>query len=213
MKFLLSLSLALFLLSSGIKAQETQPSMILKQPTIEDQKKLRLQLDEFEHDTRKTFLNLMAAESAWSLANIAISAAARNPNQFNNYHDSNIFLNSYNLIFTGSEALFNLGAPLRVKSYLDRSERYKKVFAAKTAVEGVFLVLGLVSLKNSTPTSQYVNGTLVSQEQNGGTYSLLVNSAVLMGFDIAGLVLEGKHIEKIRPIIRSNQIGFILDLN
>lgn len=78
----------------------------------------------------------------------------------------------------------------------------------------IILLGSFISLKNSQPTNYYSNGIQTAYaEQNGGTYGVMMNAVVYLGFDIAGFILEGKQIEKFRPIVRSNQLGFILDLN
>ena len=213
MKFLLSAFFAFYLFSPSLKAQVAQPSMILVPPTLEEQKKLRLQLYDFEHDTRTTFKNIMLVESAWSLGNILLSESLKNPNEYNGYHNSNVAINVYNLAYTGISYLVFNSAPLKAKTYLDRSEKFHNIFAFKAGIEGAIVLGSFIALKNSQPYTQYQNGNLVTVEQNGGTYGILVNAAVLMGADIAGFILEGKHIEKFRPIVRANQLGFILDLN
>lgn len=217
MKLLVTFVFAFFLFHSAVTAQVTNPnSMILVPPTLEEQKKLRSQLYDFEHDTRTTFKNIMLAESAWSLGNILFSTLAKDQNSLtgNNFHNANVGINIYNLAYCGANYLIFNSAPLKVKTYLDRSERFHKIFAIKAAVDGVFLLGSFISLKNSQPSYYYQNGIQTAYaEQNGGTYGVMMNAVIYLGFDIAGFILEGKHIEKFRPIVRSNQLGFILDLN
>lgn len=65
MKLYITFVFAFFIFHSVLTAQVSAPnSTVLIPPTLEEQKKLRSQLYDFEHDTRATFKNIMLAESA-----------------------------------------------------------------------------------------------------------------------------------------------------